>query len=275
LTENSYGIEKRFRFIEDIIVKSQPFSVLDFGCGTGSDLTYPLAKQFQNIAFLGVDSDVRSIKFAENSNDLPNLAFAYPQDIKRHKKFDLIIASEVIEHVDNPDELLLSLREYLTDTGKIIMTLPNGYGPFEIMTVIENLLRLTGIFDLLRKIKVTLFGDYKSVSVGNINTLSTSPHINFFSFKQVCTLFEGAGLEFVEYRPRTFLCGFIFDQLLRDHRLLNCNAEIADFLPPCLNSDWMFVLEKGQFRRVVAYRQGLFARILKYVSVKRSQKLLN
>ena len=40
--------------------------------------------------------------------------------------FDLVIASEIIEHVAHPLELLVHLREFLTPGGRILLTTPNG-----------------------------------------------------------------------------------------------------------------------------------------------------
>jgi hypothetical protein len=46
-------------------------------------------------------------------------------------------------------------------------------------------------------------------------SLVVSPHINFFSYRQICSLMNGNGLKITEYRPRTFLCGLGFDQIIR------------------------------------------------------------
>lgn len=40
--------------------------------------------------------------------------------------FDLVIASEVIEHVAHPDQLLVHLARFLSPGGRIVLTTPNG-----------------------------------------------------------------------------------------------------------------------------------------------------
>ena len=279
--ENVYGILKRLNFIDEIIREHEPLNVLDVGCGTGNQLTIPLAEKFSGIKFTGVDSDAQSIESAKNSNSLQNLKFACFPDIGSNEKFDLIIASEVIEHVEKPEEFLMHLREKLSDNGKLILTLPNGYGPFEIMSVLNSLLHIFGIYKVIEKLRLYevtkavknfFFGSSEPVLSGKADTLAISPHINFFSYRQICSLIAGTGLSILQYRPRTFLCGLFFDQLLRGELLLNCNAKIADYLPPGLNSDWMFVLERGRSRDSAAYSRGIYARFHRYINEKAVKK---
>src|SRR5688500_7273971 len=129
---DSYGMGKRLQFLQKTIESFQPDHVLDIGCGTGTYVSFPLAKCFPNIRFIGMDADAASIEFARSENSLPNLFFVYPEELNQSKKFDLIIASEVIEHVECPDKFLLYLGDRLNEKGKLALTLPNGYGPFEL-----------------------------------------------------------------------------------------------------------------------------------------------
>lgn len=277
LTENSYGIIKRLHFIEAVIQQHEPVNVLDAGCGTGNQLTIPLAEKFSGIKFTGIDNDAQSIESAKSSNSLQNLKFACFHDIESNEKFDLIIASEVIEHVEKPEEFLMHLKGRLSDNGKLILTLPNGYGPFEIMSILNSLLHIFGIYKVIEKLRLYemtkavknfFFGSSEPVLSGKADTLAISPHINFFSYRQICSLIAGTGFSILQYRARTFLCGLFFDQLLRGELLLNCNAKIADYLPPGLNSDWMFVLEKGRSRDSAAYSRGIYARFHRYINEK-------
>ena len=41
-------------------------------------------------------------------------------------QFDLVIACEVLEHVAHPDDLLRHLRRFLTPSGRLLLTTPNG-----------------------------------------------------------------------------------------------------------------------------------------------------
>lgn len=48
---------KRQRFVEAVVRAAKPRSVPDFGCGTGTQLSWPLAEAYPQVSFLGVDSD--------------------------------------------------------------------------------------------------------------------------------------------------------------------------------------------------------------------------
>src|ERR1700688_3877555 len=64
LPEDAYGRAKRQQFVESVIHAGKPATVLDFGCGTGTQLTWPLAETFPQVSFLGVDSDAGTIAWA-------------------------------------------------------------------------------------------------------------------------------------------------------------------------------------------------------------------
>ena len=75
MNDNTYGVNKRINFIAEVIAELKPSSVLDVGCGTGSNLTKPLAELFPDINFIGIDDDSRSIYYGVNNNKNNNLNF--------------------------------------------------------------------------------------------------------------------------------------------------------------------------------------------------------
>lgn len=265
--ENSYGIAKRLDFIAGVIVGCRPARVLDIGCGTGANLTAPLARRFDDVEFVGVDSDAASIAFANRENGGANVRFLVEQDAGELGTFDLVVASEVIEHVEYPDAFLAFLRSRLAPDGRLVLTLPNGWGPFEFASLFETLLHLSGIHALLRRLKHRLRGRPASAPVAD--TLAVSPHINFFAYRQLCALLADNGFAVLEYRPRTLFCGFGFDQLMTSPRLLAWNARSAESLPPQLASGWMFVLASAGAVATPAYRRGAYARFRRYLNEKR------
>ncbi len=262
-SEDSYGTGKRLAFICEAIRQVRPGNVLDIGCGVGQ-VCYPLAKQFPDVFFHGVDNDGASIEHARRNHVAPNLTFGYEYDPCGQEKYGMIIASEVIEHVEAPDEFLMSLRRKLMDTGRLILTLPNGYGPFEWAAIAEALLKLVGVYSLLRKLKGFVTVGEPAARIDPV-TLALSPHINFFSYSAITSLLTQTGFAIERYSPRTFLCGFGFDQMIRGERLLNWNSRIADRLPPCASSDWMFLARPGQANGGGrAYKRGFLAKARRY-----------
>ena len=248
MLENSYGILKRLEYVEKLIHETNPRAVLDFGCGTGELLTVPMAKNFPDIRFIAVDDDRSSIEFAREKNGgVDNLTFSYPDEIDQAARFDLIIASEVIEHVEHPEQLLAFLRDKLEAGGRMIVTLPNGYGPFEVTSFFEAMLFRIGIdaASIYRHFSKRESSAENSVPSDGKCSLAISPHINFFSYGEICRLISGNGLEITNYQPRTFLCGVGFDQILRGKLLTSWNSRLADSLPPWTISDWMFTIVKA------------------------------
>jgi len=254
--------------MQEKIERFQPKRVLDVGCGTGSMVTVPLARKYPHIQFLGIDMDSESIRFAKSNHTLHNLAFRELSNMDTKEQHDFIIATEVIEHVDDPWEFLQFLGGILTPKGRLIVTLPNGYGPFEMMSMAEALLNIVGVIPLLRLFKRLAMNGARPVGKAGADTLAESPHINFFSFGQIRQLFKEGGFEIRQYQPRTFLCGFGFDQVLRSERILEWNQKIADILPPFFSSDWMFLLEKGESMNPQVYKRGPLSTLRKMLNTR-------
>ena len=242
--EDSYGTRKRFEFCRDLLREMDPKLVLVIGCGTGTQLTRPLAEAFPGIQFVGIDPDEASIRYAQSLLVLPNLRFGGTALLDKYVQADIVIASEVVEHVEYPDRFLADLRDRLSDDGKLVITVPNGYGPYEAVTLLENLLRFLRIYWVMRRLKRWLLRQPPPERAIAQDSLAISPHLNFFSFGELQRLIQNAGLRILRYQPRTFLCGFGFDKILTRLDMYRWNARIADQLPPWCDSAWMCVLAK-------------------------------
>jgi SAM-dependent methyltransferase len=258
--ENIYGHAKRLTFCAAAIAERAPHLVLDVGCGTGANLTRPLAERFPAVRFIGVDSDATSIEHARRANVLPNLEYGGDELLARTRAADLVIASEVIEHIEEPEAFLANLRARVALGGALIVTLPNGRGPFEFASFVESLLRLSGVLAALSSAKRGLLGKPVADIADLRDTLAASPHINFFTWKQVHALFAHTGFAVRQFQPRTLLCGFGFDHLLRSRRLIDWNSRFADRLPASAASAWMFLLEPSVPLNARTYHRGLVAR---------------
>lgn len=73
----------------------------------------------------------------------------------------------------------------------------------------------------------------------------------------------------LEYRPRTFLCGWGIDRVLRGRQLIEWNAQIPELLPAFLSSGWMFVLEQAEPLPYCGYRRGAYARLRRFLNERR------
>jgi SAM-dependent methyltransferase len=99
--------------------------VLDAGCGAGygsAELAYTA------LSVVGIDRAAEAVEYARANYRLPNLAFeeasvtSLPHD---DGNFDLVVAFEVIEHLENWKEFLLEARRVLAPTGQFIVSTPN------------------------------------------------------------------------------------------------------------------------------------------------------
>jgi SAM-dependent methyltransferase len=99
--------------------------VLDAGCGTGYG-SAELAQAADSV--VGVDRAAEAIDFARANYGLPNLRFEQAScDALPHPggSFDLVVAFEVIEHLERWREFLLEVRRVLAPAGQLIISTPN------------------------------------------------------------------------------------------------------------------------------------------------------
>ena len=82
----------------------------------------------------GIDVSERTIEKARSIDPLPNVRFITKSAealVAEGTRYDAVICSEVLEHLDNPGALLEVLYASLSDKGRLIVTVPNGKGPRE------------------------------------------------------------------------------------------------------------------------------------------------
>ncbi|HEY6386486.1 MAG TPA: class I SAM-dependent methyltransferase [Candidatus Acidoferrum sp.] len=188
---------------------------LEFGCGTGCMITLPLLSQ--GVDIYGIDRSKESIAygrdvFSRHGFDATRLLDSNLADI--HQQFDVIVASEVLEHVcdDELPRVLAMLRERLKDDGKLLVTVPNGFGLFELDSLLYfkvGLGRLTErlrITRVLERLKARMQGQ-EYVDCPYASTLDTSPHLQRFTYSSIQALLEKNGYEILECKGSTLASG--------------------------------------------------------------------
>lgn len=120
-----FGGDIAFNFKKHLENKKR---ILDYGCGVGYLIPH-LCKYSDNVS--GTDLSPSSInkvneKFKKNSSFCG--AKIVSDLILENKKFDLITAVEIIEHLydDNLNELIDNIDSLLSDNGIVIFTTPNN-----------------------------------------------------------------------------------------------------------------------------------------------------
>jgi SAM-dependent methyltransferase len=241
--EDLWGYAKRIGFVRDAIAAAFPdrpaaeLHVLDIGCGNGSQLTLPLARHGFQIT--GIDTDQRSIDHArriskESSN--ANFRGATAAELATEGKFDVVILSETLEHTDNPQKLLMDGVACLSADGIVIVTVPNGYGEFEMDSWIFRMLRLQKLVEAMARSPGEATGSTDNQECG---------HVQFFTRGQLRKLFAACGLVPFREGAASFLAGPIVGHLVaRSDRLISWNARVTESLPLVMASGWYFALRR-------------------------------
>ena len=103
-------------------------AILDLGCGANSPLSK--IKLSENVYTVGVDVFGKSIKESKKKKIHSKYVRCNLLDIEKHlqsRKFDTVIAIDVIEHLSRKDGIkLISLMKRIASKKVIIFT-PNGY----------------------------------------------------------------------------------------------------------------------------------------------------
>jgi SAM-dependent methyltransferase len=223
--------------------------VLDVGCGNGLNVSLPVAQRGFNVT--GIDLHGPSIEAARSRQSLANLRFVQAsfEDFHADRLFDVVILSDVLEHVRDPDGMLRWATRQLNLGGELLISVPNGYGPFEIEQFLVRRGVLAPLLWLTRK-AVGLGAEIKHLLVSAPEPGNTpsplvcnedSPHIQFFSLRRFERLLGRNDL-IIERRANGAWFGgdltyFLFYFV---PQLVPITLRIADVLPPTLVSTWYF-----------------------------------
>jgi 2-polyprenyl-3-methyl-5-hydroxy-6-metoxy-1,4-benzoquinol methylase len=148
--------------------------VLDVGCGSGSFGS--ALKNIYHCEAWGIEPNQEAANIAKGkldkvinhsfSKDLPELA---------GEKFDAILFNDVLEHLVNPKDVLLSCKRFLNPNGHIIASIP-------------NIRWYPAILSLLR------YKDFKYQPSGVMD----ETHLRFFTKKSMIRLFEETGYNIIK-----------------------------------------------------------------------------
>lgn len=104
--------------------------LIDLGCGSGQ-LLADIAVRFPTLELAG--ADLSEPQLAVNRRAMPGCQFyamdlgvpdAVPESLAG--RFGVVTASEVIEHVDHPDELLRNARRLCAPGGRLLLSTQSG-----------------------------------------------------------------------------------------------------------------------------------------------------
>ncbi len=118
LKENIKDDLRRYKFLKKIIISKK---IIDFGCGAGGflQLAQKITKEANGIELEQVLQESfikRDLKVFKN----------YNHALKSKKKWDIITAFHVVEHLSDPVKTLLELSKLINKDGKIFIEVPNS-----------------------------------------------------------------------------------------------------------------------------------------------------
>lgn len=105
------NLRENFRNVEDALDRVRSGRLLDLGCGT---------KPFQRPGIEWVGFDVEGNPFADAVGSATSLPFA-------DASFDCILSTQVLEHVDDPQRMLLECARVLKPNGMLILSAPQYF----------------------------------------------------------------------------------------------------------------------------------------------------
>jgi len=210
--ENIYGHYARLLWIRDHLERSD--HAVELGCGTGYMITLPLRTWGYDV--VGVDIDEPSIEYGRRilrSAGMPECALQCVDFADYPHNTSVVIASEVFEHMtdDILDRVLGLIHAKLPPEGRLLVTVPNGFGWFEWERALWYDLRLGQVLELLRVdaavslIKRLIIGEYRDAAY--LSTVANSPHVQRFTLGRIRRRLETGGFEVREVRGSALVCG--------------------------------------------------------------------
>lgn len=213
MTENIYGHKKRLEWVLSHCTRED--RIIELGCGTGVMITLPLASAGFDI--VGLDIHTPSIDFGRDLCKRQGLGEErlLALDLKDLRgKWDVIIASEMLEHLNNehlPSTLAL-IKDAMKPKGKLLVTVPNGYGWFEAESWLwykarlGKLLQYKGLDSLIDESKARLFGRLPAEAYLP-STLADSPHMQRFTYKSIQATLRRYGFEVLSITGSVLVAG--------------------------------------------------------------------
>ena len=217
-TTLSYDIASLFSILcrgDDLNQKK----ILDAGCGTGQRML-GFAKRYPKAIFQGIDMTESSLEVAgrlAQKHGITNTTFtpANILDLDLQERFDFIISTGVVHHLEDPLRGLRNLCRHLSDDGVICIWHYHPFGEFERLLGRELLLTLWGDDRsnlprgrrIMEKLKLSLvpqqYGESATQGDYDLSPLSISadafmhPIVNAYRFQEAMTMFRDCELNWV------------------------------------------------------------------------------
>ena len=247
--EDCYATRKKIEYILHSLAQyriklGRPLHILDFGCGNATQLGQYVINDTD--FYTGIDIHGPSLAYARDHFGGPTARFldAIPPD----ETFDILIVSEVLEHLDAPGALLAAtVTHHLRSHGIVFGSIPHGYGLTEIEKYIDQKLHLYPMFRAIFRFMHRVMKRNAPRVLNQPPYNYNSGHVQFFTRKQLQAVAAEAGLELAELRNGSLMGADLSGAtILRPRFMIRLNTWIADYLPSWAAATWFFRLEFRQ-----------------------------
>jgi SAM-dependent methyltransferase len=246
--------------------------VLDAGCGTGNTVV-SIAAAYPEIEVVGIDlseSSLRHTRALARKHGVRNNLELHCLPIEEigalGQRFDYIVSSGVIHHLDDPKQGIRALADVLTPTGGIFLMLYATYGRAGVYQLQNALKRLCNGADYdervaMARVVSTHIPDnhpFRSVSwadpnwPGDAGLVDLLLHVRDRSYTvpEIYDLLDAGGLDLIRfmdplsYDPATYLANAGMDDVLANLQP-RVRAEVAELLCGRMRKHHVFATRKG------------------------------
>ena len=110
----------RFSIILSLVGSGK--KILDVGCGEGF-LAKLLMEKYNNV--IGIDISEQAVELAQKNGIKALLCDIENENLPFNETFDIIVLSEILEHLILPKDVIEKLKKYLNTDGYFIFSFPN------------------------------------------------------------------------------------------------------------------------------------------------------
>ncbi len=219
--------------------------IADVGAGMGN-ASRLLARMGYDVTAIEMDAHTVS----EARKKIPQTSMTYVEEnIVDHEPsapYDVIMAFDVLEHLEDPQKMLEKFLPMLTPSGRIVLSLPNGKRLEEcIRKVLTHTAWGLRVKRFLKRHKV--------LSVEAVQSHAESPHLHFWSYNDIVQLCDSTGFVIVHRRQTSagfkegyyIFLRFFLPRTSHIFRVLDrLDSRLTRFVPMPIADGWLITAVK-------------------------------